>query len=85
MCDWNRSLAAYELGITPKGLRNTINEAKDLGLHIPMPKRNVMTLLPDERRKMIIAWVHKINMFEICRELKDDNNRKQGNDNQGGQ
>ena len=82
MCEWNRSLAAFELGITSRALRYTITEARTFGMHIPMPARDVMRVLPPERRQALINWVHKIDMFKICRELKDDYDRQQGNDNQ---
>lgn len=84
-CDWNRSLAAHVLGITSRTIRYTITEAKQLGLHVPMPERGVKTSLSDEEHKVLVRWAHHFNMFKICKDLADDNNRKQVNDNQNGQ
>jgi hypothetical protein len=80
-CGWNRSLAAYELGITVRTMRNTILTARSFNLYIPETPLGVMTVLPDEERAKFVQWAHDINMIKLCKGLSNDYDRKQDYDN----
>lgn len=68
-CGWNQVQAAYELGMSLRGLQVFMRKMQAMGLAIPTAERSAHGRhLGDEEQRVFLRWATEINMMEkLCK------------------